>query len=164
MVELRDVHMQFEQKQVLEGVSLDVQPQERLVIMGQSGSGKSTILRLILGILRPDSGSVFFKQFEINRLKTEPPTDAELQGIKNYMTGIYVLQNSTRTGVIGQLENMNYNELDKNYIDSYIQKVNAVTPKDVQAMVQKYLSEDKMTIVVVGDKSKIAEQLKPYEN
>jgi zinc protease len=59
---------------------------------------------------------------------------------------------------------MNYNELDKSYIDSYIQKVNAVTPKDVQSMVQKYLSEDKMTIVVVGDKAKITEQLKPYEN
>ncbi|HEY4272710.1 MAG TPA: ATP-binding cassette domain-containing protein [Candidatus Udaeobacter sp.] len=68
MVELRDVHMHFEDKNVLEGVSLAVQPQERLVIMGQSGSGKSTILRLILGILRPDSGSIFFKQFEINRL------------------------------------------------------------------------------------------------
>src|SRR5215203_343272 len=102
--------------------------------------------------------------FEINRLRTEPPTDTELQGIKNYMTGIYVLQNSTRTGVIGQLESMNYNELDKSYIDSYIQKVNAVTPKDVQAMVQKYLNEDKMTIVVVGDKSAITEQLKTYEN
>jgi len=68
MVELRDVHMQFEEKKVLEGVSLKVEPQERLVIMGQSGSGKSTILRLILSILRPDSGSIFFKQFEINRL------------------------------------------------------------------------------------------------
>ena len=102
--------------------------------------------------------------FEINRLRTEPPSDAELQGIKNYMTGIYVLQNSTRGGVINQLENMNYNELDKNYIDSYIQKVNAVTPQDVQSMVQKYLTEDKMTIVVVGDKSKITDQLKPYEN
>ena len=32
--------------------------------MGQSGSGKSTILRLILGILEPDSGEIFFKQFE----------------------------------------------------------------------------------------------------
>jgi phospholipid/cholesterol/gamma-HCH transport system ATP-binding protein len=69
MVELREVHMQFEEKKVLEGVSLDVHPEERLVIMGQSGSGKSTILRLILGILRPDSGSIFFKRFEINRLQ-----------------------------------------------------------------------------------------------
>jgi predicted Zn-dependent peptidase len=101
--------------------------------------------------------------FEIDRLRKEPPTDAELQGIKNYMTGIYVLNNSTRAGVIGQLENMNYNELDKSYLDTYVQKLNAVTPKDIQTMAQKYLTEDKMTIVVVGDKSIITEQLKPYE-
>jgi len=69
MVELHEVRMQFEEKKVLEGVSLDVQPEERLVIMGQSGSGKSTILRLILGILRPDSGAIFFKRLEINRLQ-----------------------------------------------------------------------------------------------
>ena len=55
MVELRDVRMQFEDKKVLDGFSLKVEPQERLVIMGQSGSGKSTILRLILGTLRPNS-------------------------------------------------------------------------------------------------------------
>ena len=39
MVELRDVHMQFEEKKVLDGFSLKVEPQERLIIMGQSGSG-----------------------------------------------------------------------------------------------------------------------------
>jgi phospholipid/cholesterol/gamma-HCH transport system ATP-binding protein len=68
MVELLDVCMQFEEKKVLDGLSLTVQPEERLVIMGQSGSGKSTILRLILGTLRPNSGSIFFKGHEINRL------------------------------------------------------------------------------------------------
>src|ERR1700716_514136 len=68
VVELRDVHLSFDDKKVLDGLSLKVQPQDRLVIMGQSGSGKSTILRLILGILQPNSGSVFFKQFEITRL------------------------------------------------------------------------------------------------
>jgi len=68
VVELRDVRLQFEEKKVLEGVSLIVEPLDRLVIMGQSGSGKSTILRLILGILRPNAGSIFFKQFEISRL------------------------------------------------------------------------------------------------
>src|SRR6187549_111700 len=76
--------MQFEQKNVLEGVSLDVQPQERLVIMGQSGSGKSTILRLILGILSPNSGSVFFKQFEITRLPRR-----KLQRVRRHIGMVY---------------------------------------------------------------------------
>ncbi len=68
VVEMRDVTMQFDEKKILDELSVKVRPQDRLVIMGQSGSGKSTILRLILGILRLNSGSIFFKQFEITRL------------------------------------------------------------------------------------------------
>jgi len=100
--------------------------------------------------------------YEIQRLKDQPPTEAEMQGIKNYLIGIYVLQNSSRAGVIGQLEAMNYNELDKNYLDTYVQNINAITAKDVSDMVKKYLLADHMTIVVVGDRSKIDTQLKPY--
>jgi len=101
--------------------------------------------------------------FEINRMRTEPVPAAELQGIKNYMAGLYVLQNSTRFGVIGQLESMNYNEQSKTTIDNYVKNVLAVTAADVQAMAKKYLTEDRMTIVVVGDLAKVNEQLKPYE-
>ncbi len=68
-MELRDVKVQFEDKKVLDDLSLTVNRCDRLVVMGQSGSGKSTILRLVLGIIPPDSGSVFFKQFEITRLR-----------------------------------------------------------------------------------------------
>src|SRR5213083_3209187 len=84
MVELRDVHMQFEEKTVLDGLSLKVEPQERLVIMGQSGSGKSTILRLILGILQPDAGSIFFKQFEVTRLRRR-----KLQRVRQHVGMVY---------------------------------------------------------------------------
>jgi phospholipid/cholesterol/gamma-HCH transport system ATP-binding protein len=83
-VELRDVEKQFEDKKVLDGVSLQVHPQERLVVMGQSGSGKSTILRLVLGILYPDTGSVFFKQFEIGRL-----TRRKLQQVRRQVGMVY---------------------------------------------------------------------------
>lgn len=84
VVELRDVHLQFEDKKVLEGVSLEVEPLERMVIMGQSGSGKSTILRLILGILRPNEGSIFFKQFDIARLPRR-----KLQQIRTQIGMVY---------------------------------------------------------------------------
>ena len=68
VVELRNVGLSFGDKQVLDDVSLRVQRQERLVIIGQSGAGKTTILRLILGILSPTVGSVFFDDLEIARL------------------------------------------------------------------------------------------------
>src|SRR5438046_7684852 len=76
--------MQFEEKKVLDGVSLRIEPEERLVIIGQSGSGKSTILRLILGTLRPNSGSIFFKQFEMTRLPRR-----KLQQVRRHIGMVY---------------------------------------------------------------------------
>jgi len=84
VVELRDVEMRFEDKNVLDGVSLTVQPLDRLVIMGQSGSGKSTILRLVLGILHPDAGEIFFEKFEITRLSRR-----KLQRVRQQIGMVY---------------------------------------------------------------------------
>ena len=68
IVELSDVRLRFEQKEVLRGVDLTVASKERLVVLGQSGSGKSTLLRLILGIFPPTSGSIRFRGREITRM------------------------------------------------------------------------------------------------
>src|ERR1051325_10113435 len=84
VVELSDVRLRFDEKVILDGVSLKVEPLDRLVIMGQSGSGKSTILRLILGILQPDAGEIFFKQFEISRLKRR-----KLQQVRSQIGMVY---------------------------------------------------------------------------
>ena len=84
VVELRDVELAFAENKILDGVSLKVEPLDRLVIMGQSGSGKSTILRLILGILQPSAGEIFFKQFEISRLKRR-----KLQQVRSQIGMVY---------------------------------------------------------------------------
>jgi phospholipid/cholesterol/gamma-HCH transport system ATP-binding protein len=71
VVEFRDVSLSFGQKNVLKGVSLVVDPQERLVIIGQSGAGKTTILRLILGILTPTAGNILFERQDIARFTSQ---------------------------------------------------------------------------------------------
>jgi zinc protease len=99
---------------------------------------------------------------EIDRLQKEPPGAAELKGIQSYMSGLFVIQNSTRQALIGQLRNVDLQGLGEDYLKNYVQRVNAVTPDDVQHMTAKYIKPEQMTIVVVGDKSKITEQLAPY--
>ncbi len=68
LLSLEHVKLRFGEQTVLDGIHLQVQPQERLVIMGQSGGGKSTLLRLIIGILTPSEGRVRFRDQEVNRL------------------------------------------------------------------------------------------------
>jgi zinc protease len=102
--------------------------------------------------------------YEINRLQKEAPPEAELKGIQDYIAGLFILQNSSRQGIIGQLAFADLHNLGDDYLETYVKKVYAVTPEQVQQMAEKHLTPGKMTIVVVGDKSKIADQLAPYEN
>jgi zinc protease len=101
--------------------------------------------------------------FEVNRLQKEAPSAEELKGIQDYMAGVFVLQNSSRFGIIGQLANVDLHGLGPDYLKNYVQNVYAVTPERVQQLAEKYLDTDKMTIVVVGDKSKIGDQIAPYQ-
>lgn len=84
VIELRNLRLGFAEKQVLDDVSLVVDPMERLVIIGQSGAGKTTILRLILGILTPTSGQVLFKQHDISRFSPN-----ELEAMRMRMGMVY---------------------------------------------------------------------------
>jgi phospholipid/cholesterol/gamma-HCH transport system ATP-binding protein len=139
MVELRDVHMQFEEKKVLDGVSLKVESLERLVIMGQSGSGKSTILRLILGILRPNSGSIFFKQFEINRLPRR-----KLQRVRQHIGMVFqysalLSSRTVRDNVALPLEDLT--DKSREEIDKIVdEKLELVGMKDTRELFPEELS------------------------
>jgi phospholipid/cholesterol/gamma-HCH transport system ATP-binding protein len=132
VVELRDVKKQFDDKKVLDGVSLQLNPQDRLVIMGQSGSGKSTILRLILGILPPDAGSIFFKQFEITRL-----SQRKLQQVRRKIGMVYqysalLSSRTVRDNVALPLEELtdkSRDEIDK-IVDEKLELVGMKDAKD----------------------------------
>ena len=84
VAELREVSLSFDKRLVLDCVSLAVDPQERLVIIGQSGMGKTTILRLVLGVIQPTSGSIYFRGQDISRLNR-----ADLQQMRTKIGMVY---------------------------------------------------------------------------
>jgi phospholipid/cholesterol/gamma-HCH transport system ATP-binding protein len=70
-IELKDVHRAFGQNEVLQGLDLDVQDGETLSIIGFSGAGKSVILKHMVGLLRPDSGTVLVDGQNVGELDVE---------------------------------------------------------------------------------------------
>lgn len=57
-IEFRDVHLSFDEEEILKGISFTVRKGETKIILGRSGGGKSTTIKLILGLLKPDSGQI----------------------------------------------------------------------------------------------------------
>jgi phospholipid/cholesterol/gamma-HCH transport system ATP-binding protein len=57
-IRIRDLRKSFGEKLVLDGIDLDIDPQTSMVVIGGSGSGKSVLLKCILGLIEPDSGSI----------------------------------------------------------------------------------------------------------
>jgi zinc protease len=100
---------------------------------------------------------------EIDRLRAEPPSSAELKGIQNYLAGVFVLQNSSRTGIVNQLFFLELHGLPDSYLTGFPTRVHAVTPEEVTRIAKTYIKPDEMTLVVVGDRKVIDEQLKPYQ-
>ena len=100
---------------------------------------------------------------EINQLRSATPSPEELKGIQNYESGIFVLRNSSPYGIINQLSFVDFHGLDESYLTNYVKNVMSVTPGQVQQITQKYIDPQKMTLVVVGDRSKVESQLTNYK-
>ncbi|HET9438537.1 MAG TPA: pitrilysin family protein [Longimicrobiales bacterium] len=99
---------------------------------------------------------------EIDRLQQEPPSATELKGIQDNMIGQYMMQGSSRGGIISLLRAINLHGLPESYINDYVKQVSAVTAQEVTRVAKQYINDDNFTIVVVGDRKVVEDQLKPY--
>jgi phospholipid/cholesterol/gamma-HCH transport system ATP-binding protein len=68
MIQVIDVHRSFGSQQVLRGINLRVKKGEILTIIGRSGSGKTVMLRLLIGLVRPNRGQVLIEDNDISKL------------------------------------------------------------------------------------------------
>ena len=97
--------------------------------------------------------------FEIDKLRKEAPPAAELRGIQNNLAGVFLVQNASRTGVIGRLAFVDLHKLGPDYLSTYVKRVMAVTPEEVRRIANEYLTPDKMSLVVVGDEKTVKPQV-----
>jgi phospholipid/cholesterol/gamma-HCH transport system ATP-binding protein len=78
VISFRDVHLAYD-RPILKGVSFNLSPGTTKIVLGGSGSGKTTILRLLLGLLKPDAGSIVVDGTEVGGLGEEDMRDVRLK-------------------------------------------------------------------------------------
>ena len=75
LITIRNLNKAFGSKRVLTGLNLDVFKNESLVILGGSGVGKSVLIKCLIGLIQPDSGSIKLENNEISSLSTQERSD-----------------------------------------------------------------------------------------
>jgi phospholipid/cholesterol/gamma-HCH transport system ATP-binding protein len=79
LIQLRGIRVQFGQQEVLTRIDLDIAAQETLAIIGESGCGKTVLLKLIVGLLQPTEGQVYFEGTSLQSLSERELTRLRLR-------------------------------------------------------------------------------------
>jgi len=96
--------------------------------------------------------------YEIDKLRSVPVPEVELADAQNYLSGVFSMGLATQDGLLSQFSTVALNELPDDYLETYRQKVRALTPQDSLETARKYLDSANMQIVVVGDRAQIESQ------
>jgi predicted Zn-dependent peptidase len=96
--------------------------------------------------------------YEIDKLRSLPVPESELADAQNYLSGVFSMGLATQDGLLSQVATVALNDLPDDYLETYRDRVRALTPADLQEAAQKYLDSANMQIVLVGDRSKIETQ------
>jgi len=138
-IEFRDVYLAFDDKTILNGISFTVRRGETKIILGRSGGGKSTIIRLILGLLKPDSGDIL-----VNGVNIVDMNEQELNEIRQTIGMVF--QEGALFDSLSVYENVAYRLREQNVDEDEIEH-------EVRRMLQFVELEDaidKMPIELSG--------------
>lgn len=145
-IKVRDLHKSFDGQHVLRGLSLDIRSGEIAVIVGGSGSGKSVLLKHLIGLLKPDSGEIWIDDENIVRMR-----ERELSAVRRRIGMIF------QSGGLLQSYSLGYN------VGLALSEHGLATPEEIRGIVGEKLSlvglggmEDKMPSTLSGGMRKRA--------
>ena len=107
-----------------------------------------------------DSLKEFF--YELNRIGNEPVSQKEISDAKSYLTGVFPIRLETQEGLTDQLVQIKMLNLPIDYLESYRDRVQAVTVEEIQRVAREYIKPDEAAMIVVGDGALVLDQMKPY--
>ena len=96
--------------------------------------------------------------YELDRIRALPVGEDELADARNYLSGIFSLGLATRDGLVGQLATTYFHELPEDYLETYREKIRALTADDVLDAARKDFDSANAQIVVMGDAQQVGAQ------
>lgn len=96
--------------------------------------------------------------YEIDRMRSLAVAEDELSDARTYMSGVFSLGLATQDGLASQLSNVYLYDLPEDYLETYRQRIRALTAADVLAAARSYFDSANAQIIIVGDRGQIADQ------
>src|SRR5215213_2845862 len=100
--------------------------------------------------------------YELERIGNEPVSDKEIADAKSYLTGVFPIRLETQEGLTDQLVQIKMLNLPNDYLQTYRDRIQAVTVQEIQRVAEKYIKPDEAALIVVGDGAQVMEQMQPY--
>ncbi len=102
--------------------------------------------------------------YEVDRMRSTPVGEEELADARNYLSGLFSLGLATQDGLAGQLATSTLERLPEDYLETYRERVLALTAADVLDAAQKYFDSANAQIVIVGDRAQLEAQAALFGN
>ena len=96
--------------------------------------------------------------YEMDRMRSLPVGADELADAKNYMTGAFSLGVATLEGVMGQISSVYLDEMPEDYLETYREKIQALTSEDIMLAARRYFDSPNEQIIIVGDAAELRDQ------
>ena len=100
--------------------------------------------------------------YELDRMRSLPVGEDELSDARTYMSGVFSLGLATQEGLASQLSNVYLYDLPEDYLETYRQRIRALKAADVLTAARAYFDSANAQIIVVGDRSQMADQARLF--